>query len=161
MIFRAVYSQRRRSSGIVDGPDFRKGLLMLAARVRASFLIAFVGLLGVGAATAQSWEYRSYKPTHGVWDKNDFVVGTVTLQESEGKATLRISAGKLDACYRGILPANVTRTETTTTIEIVQPVPGCDQFRYIIRNDGSGGIKETKSGERWVKQFDPGLTPVK
>ena len=134
---------------------------MFTARIRASFLIVFVGLLCVGAANAQTWEYRSYKKTNGIWDKNNFSVGTATLKESDGKATLHISAGTTDVCYRGMLPAQVTRTETTTTIEVNQPVPGCDQFRYIIRNDGSGGSKEIKSGDRWVKAFDPGLTPAK
>jgi hypothetical protein len=43
-----------------------------------------------------------------------------------------------------------------------QTLSGCEQIRYVIRNDGSGGQRETKRGDKWVKDgFDHGLTPAK
>ena len=52
----------------------------------------------------------------------------------------------------------MTRTDATTTIEL-ELITGCDPTRYVIRNDGSGGIREVKRNERWVNDtFDHGLT---
>ena len=69
-------------------------------------------------------------------------------------------AGKLDVCYRGALPATVVKTDALTTIEVTRPVPGCESFRYTIRNDGSGGYKEVQQGEEWVRsRLDHDLTP--
>ena len=69
-----------------------------------------------------------------------------------------VIAGGQDACLRSEVPAIVTRTDATTTIEL-ELITGCDPTRYVIRNDGSGGIREVKRNERWVNDtFDHGLT---
>ncbi len=118
----------------------------------------------IGAsALAQSWEYKSYKRDRGgQWDRNNFTTGTIKLEESDGKATFRMIAGSVDACLRGELPATVTKTDTTTIIEPQQALAGCESFRYVIRNDGSGGRREVKRGDAWVNDtFDHGLTPAK
>ncbi len=139
-------------------------LVMLTASAALSLLLlAFAA--GTHAQTAtQSWEYKSYKKnaSGGSFDKDNFVAGTISVEEKDGQASFRMIAGKVDICYRGALPATVTRTDALTVIEVTQPVTGCEEFRYTIRNDGSGGFKETKIGDRWVKsRFDHGLTPVK
>jgi len=125
---------------------------------------AAAALLLAGAnALAQTWEYRSYKKNiAGQYETDKFVPGTISVEEKDGQGTFRMIAGRVDVCYRGGLPAKVTKTDETTFIEVTQPVPGCEAFRYTIRNDGSGGFKETLVGDRWVKsRFEHGLTPVK
>jgi hypothetical protein len=129
----------------------------------AAILIAAC-LLTAGPAQAQTWEYKSYKRggMGGSYDKDRFNLGTISVEEKDGKHFFRMVAGPVDVCYRGALPVTVTRTDETTTIEVIQAISGCEEFRYIIRNDGSGGIKQIKRGERWAEnKFDHGLTPVK
>ena len=132
---------------------------MHTSKIPIAFALAAIAISG--AAAAQTWNYKSYKKNStGQWDKNEFVAGTISVEEKDGEAFFTLSAGRTDLCYRGKLPASVTKTEAVTVIEVTQPVPGCEQFRYTIRNDGSGGIKETKTGDRWVKNgFDFDLTP--
>lgn len=132
--------------------------LSIAPTVAAATL-----LLACAALHAQTWEYRSYKKdSAGQYDRDRFIPGTISVEEKDGQGTFRMIAGRVDVCYRGGLPAKVTKTDEITFIEVTQPVPGCESFRYTIRNDGSGGFKETLVGERWVKStFEHGLTPVK
>lgn len=111
---------------------------------------------------AQSWEYKSYKKSGqgGQYDRTRFVAGTISLEEKDGKAFFRMVAGEVDACLRGEIPALVTRDETTLTIEPQFAIAGCERIRYVIRTDGSGGVREHLRGERWVNdKFDHGLTP--
>jgi hypothetical protein len=128
---------------------------------RAITLAAAVlgGLLFTSAVQAQTWEYKAYKKDRGgQWDRERFNVGSVSLQEKDGKAFFRMVAGGVDACLRDEVPAIVTKTDVATTIELVQ-IPGCEPTRYVIRNDGSGGIRELKRNERWINDtFDHGLT---
>jgi hypothetical protein len=119
----------------------------------------------LGALAEQSWEYKYYKlGAGGQYEKDRFVVGTVTLlDEKDGKGTVRILAGqgKGNNCTRGDLPATVTKTDATTTLEL-QLLQGCEETRYVIRNDGSGGEREIKRNDKWVKDgYDHGLTPAK
>ncbi|MET0207931.1 MAG: hypothetical protein ABW220_02750 [Burkholderiaceae bacterium] len=142
----------------------RHPLVVIAASAAVSLVLLAVAASAHAQATANSWEYKSYKKAGagGQYDKDNFVTGTIAVEEADGKASFRLIAGKVDVCYRGALPAVVTRTPELTTIEVTQPVPGCEEFRYTIRNDGSGGFKEVKVGDAWRKsRFDHGLTPVK
>jgi hypothetical protein len=132
----------------------------------AAAAAALVLLVHAAPASAQSqrWEYKSYKKaaSGGQYDKDNFVAGTIEVEQKDGQAAFRMFAGQVDVCYRGALPAAVTRTDELTVIEVTQPVPGCEVFRYTIRNDGSGGFKEVRLGDAWRKsRFDHGLTPVK
>jgi hypothetical protein len=129
--------------------------------------LVLAGLLALAAAApaqAQTWEYRSYKRSGqgGQFDPTRYVTGTISVEEKDGRSWFRMIAGSVDVCYAGALPVKVAKTDATTTIEVEQPVAGCEEFRYVINNDGSGGIKETRRGDRWAKsRFDHGLTPVK
>jgi hypothetical protein len=116
-----------------------------------------------GAAQAQTWEYKSYKKTMGgQYSKDSYVIGSISVEEKDGKSLFRFTAGAVDACLRGDVPANVTKTDTLTTIELAQPLAGCETIRYVIRNDGSGGEREVKRGDAWVKDgWDHALTPKK
>jgi hypothetical protein len=137
--------------------------MLLPTRLASGLSLALVLLVAAPSAAAQSWEYRSYKKNDaGQYEKGKFVTGTISIEQKDGQWWFRHSAGRSGRCYEPLLPASVTKTDATTTIEVTQPVPGCDEFRYVIRNDGSGGYKETKAGERWVRsRFDHGLTPAK
>ena len=133
-----------------------------ATALRCHRVLAVVGLsLACCAAFAQSWEYKSYKKSAtGQYDKSVFTTGAISVEQRDGQSYFRMIAGAVDVCYRGALPASVTKTDDTTTIEVTQPITGCEEFRYVIRNDGSGGYKEVRRGERWARStFDHGLTP--
>ena len=111
-------------------------------------------------------EYKSYikDRVSGQYTKDRFLTSTIHVEEKDGKATFRmISAGKGDPCIsQSDLPAEVQREADTTTITVTPPLAGCEPFRYIIQNDGSGGVRQHRRGERWSNDgFDHGLTPVK
>lgn len=124
-------------------------------------------LAATGAwAQTQTWDYKSYQKdrTSGQYSKERFLSSTITLEEKDGKATFRmITSGRGDPCInRSDLPAEVQRTAETLVITVLPPLAGCEPFRYVIRNDGSGGVRQHKREERWVDDgFDHGLTPRK
>ena len=54
------------------------------------------------------------------------------------------------------------RSADTLTITVLPTLAGCEPFRYVIRNDGSGGIKQIQHEGQWHNEkFDHGLTPHK
>ena len=127
-------------------------------------------LLGLAATSAwadkQSWDYKAYQKDRasGQYNKERFVTSTITLDEKDGAATFRmLTAGRGDPCVnKGDLPAEVQRDAETTTITVTPELAGCDAFRYIIRNDGSGGVRQFRREDRWLDDgLDHGLTPRK
>ena len=130
---------------------------------RARIAIALLALaLSASAGAAQTWDYKSYKKNGagGNFSKENFVLGTLSLEERDGKASVRLIAGTVDACLRGEIPVRVERADAATTIELQQPLAGCEAIRYVIRNDGSGGDREVRRGDQWVKDgWDHLLTP--
>ena len=84
-------------------------------RVAIGATLSMALTLAAVAVSAQTWEYKSYKKKGlgGNFDPNQFVIGTVTLEEKDGKATLAMNAGTMDACRRGEMPAAVTRGPST------------------------------------------------
>ena len=130
----------------------------------AHLTITLATLLACASAQAQTWEYKSYKKQGmgGQYNKDVFVAGTISVEEKDGKAFFSMNSGAVDACLRGSIPAVVTKTDETTIIEPQITLSGCEQFRYVIRNDGSGGIREHLRGDKWVNdKFDHALTPKK
>ena len=129
-------------------------------RVAIGATLSMALTLAAVAVSAQTWEYKSYKKKGlgGNFDPNQFVIGTVTLEEKDGKATLAMNAGTMDACRRGEMPAAVTRTDAEITIEPEISLAGCEKWRLVIRNDGSGGHRETWHADHWVlDKWDHGL----
>lgn len=129
-------------------------------------LACLAATASVALAQTQRWEYKSYlkDPVSGQYSKERFQSATVTVEEKGGKATFRmITSGRGDACIdRTELPAEVRRDEQTTTVTVLPPMVGCAPFRYVIRNDGSGGVRLHLRNEKWVSDgFDHGLTPLK
>ncbi len=135
-------------------PLYRAAPLALATLLAAAALAPL-------CAQAQTWEYKSYKRSlGGQYNKENFVVGTIKLEEKDGKATFFTNAGVMDACRRAEVPAQVTRTDAEITIEPEISLAGCEKFRLVIRTDGSGGRRELWRGDRWVdSKWDHGLTP--
>lgn len=71
-------------------------------------------------------------------------------------------ASALPCISRGALPAEVRKTEQTTTLTVTPLLADCEPFRDVIQNDGSGGVKQHKRGDNWIAdKFDHGLTPTK
>ncbi len=133
------------------------------ARVVCGAGLSMLVMFAATAVSAQTWEYKSYKKTMGgQYSKENFVVGTIGLEEKDGKATLRMVAGAVDACRRGEMPAQVTHTDAETIIEPEVALAGCERWRVVIRNDGSGGRREVWRGDAWKDTgWDHGLTPRK
>ncbi|QTN22862.1 hypothetical protein HZ992_22520 [Rhizobacter sp. AJA081-3] len=134
--------------------------LKRAARLALTALLSAMVLAPL-SAQAQTWEYKSYKRSlGGQYNKENFVVGTIKLEEKDGKATFFTNAGVMDACRRAEVPAQVTRTDAEITIEPEISLAGCEKFRLVIRTDGSGGRRELWRNDKWVdSKWDHGLTP--
>jgi hypothetical protein len=133
--------------------------------VQTGAFFAVVASASVFAQT-QSWDYKSYlkDPVTGQYAKEHFITSTITLVEKDGKATFRmIVAGKGDPCISAAdLPAEVERGPERLIVTVTPTLAGCAPFRYVIRNDGSGGVRMNRRNERWVPDgFDHGLTPTK
>lgn len=137
---------------------------------RRSRLTLALALAAASAASAesssQSWEYRSYQrdPTSGQYSKDRYRSSKITVEEVDGKAIFRMqTTGKGDVCFsRSELPAEVERTAEAIIVTVTPTLTGCEPFRYLIRKDGSGGIRMVLRNEKWVSDgLDHGLTPLK
>jgi hypothetical protein len=129
-----------------------------------TLISAAILLSAATAAFAQTWTYKSYKKggMGGQYDKERFVMGTIALEEKDGKAFFSVNAGTTDQCLRGSIPAVVTKSDATTTIEPQSGLAGCERIRYVIRNDGSGGERQVWRGDAWKDdRFDHDLKPAK
>lgn len=92
--------------------------------------------------------------------------GVMSIEEVHGKAILKFAIGNSSwqrfagICFRGV-GATVVYTKTTTTIKAKPDMRGCDEFRFVIKNDGTGGQQFVQRGGEWVSDgFDHRLTPV-
>ena len=138
----------------------------LRPSTRAAVCFALAAASTVALAERQTWDYKSYLKDRisGLYSKDRFVTSTISVDEKDGKTVFRmISPGRGDPCInQAELPAEVQRDAETTTITVNPPLAGCEPFRYVIRNDGSGGVRQHRRDERWVDDgFDHGLTPKK
>ena len=123
--------------------------LQSLARIIGGTTLSVAILFAATAVSAQTWEYKSYKRSlGGQYNKDNFVTGSIKLEEKDGKATVQINAGAMDACRRAELPAQVSRTDTEITIEPEVPMSGCEKWRVVIRTDGSGGPAQKRRSQR-------------
>lgn len=132
--------------------------------MKTTFRFALAGLLlaAAGASAAQSWTYLGTRKGGLSRVAGETAQAVATLEEKEGKATFRLVGGPDTICLRGEMPAQVTRSDATITIEPQFPLPDCEVFRLVIRTDGSGGERQVKRGDGWVNgKADHGLKPVK
>lgn len=132
---------------------------------RLAALALLTATAGSGWAQTQSWNYKSYlrDRASGQYSKENFRSSTIMLTEKDGKAVFRMLTAGRDICISASdMPADVERTPELTIIVVKPPVAGCEPFRYEIRNDGSGGVRMNRKGERWVSDgLDHDLTPAK
>jgi hypothetical protein len=106
-------------------------------------------------ASAQTWNYQS----NLIIDGRISAPGHITLENRDGRNVLIMAAGNLNICYQGLLDVEVTRSEATTTIAIPPKLIGCEEVRFVIKNDGTGGRRETKRGANWAwDRFERNLT---
>ena len=138
------------------------------SRFHSLISLAGAAAFAVTAAQAQDWNYKSYikDPLSGTYDITKFRTSTISLKdEKDGKATFRMitSANRPDKCIAaGDLPAEVERSAETLTITVLPPLTGCEPFRYVIKNDGSGGVRLSRRNDQWLPDgFDHDLTPKK
>lgn len=130
----------------------------ILTRVGIAAALAF----SLGAASAQSWNFDSTRKGGRGKGAGEISHGVVTLEERDGKAFVRLVGGPDNPCLRGEMPARVTRSAETTTIEPQMPLPDCEVFRLVIRNDGSGGEREVRRGDAWAPgKSEHGLTAVR
>ncbi len=130
----------------------------------ASLWLPLALALVAAAASAQTWDYKAWKrDKSGQYDRNSFALGTLEVKEAgDGTATLRLALPQTDACVRSALPAKVERGDETTIVTVTDILAGCEKFRYVLRNDGSGGTREVMRGGEWRSDgFDHGLTKQK
>ncbi len=138
------------------------------ARPEMSRTIALLcaAMLAAPCASAQTWDYKSYQkdPRNGQYDKDRFRTTTISIEEKDGAWTFHMTTpGKGDPCIsRGSLPADVQKTDEATVITVKPLLADCESIRYVIKNDGSGGVRQRQRDGQWVSDgFDHGLTPAK
>ena len=133
---------------------------------RRACVLVCAGALVAPFANAQTWDYKAYQkdPRNGQYDATRFRTTTISIEEKDGQWSFRMTnPGKGDPCIsRGALPAEVQKSDQATVITVTPPLADCKAFRYVIQNDGSGGVKQYQHGDKWVAdKFDHGLTPTK
>ena len=126
---------------------------------RLWFLSLFLGLLApTQTAAAQTWTYQLFSSSTG----EPMGLSYITLEERAGKASFRMTGVELSVCYRQTLPATVTKTQATTIIEVPPAFASCDHIRFVIKNDGTGGQREIRTGSDWAWDgLERRLTPQK
>lgn len=136
-----------------------KSVLLLNAAAVAAVVASSVG--GCASPDMRITEYRYNVYNNGGYF---FGEGRLELHESPEGASVRIVSGTpgVSQCVSVLHPAKVTRDETYTTIVSQPAFANCDEEKYQIRNDGSGGVRYGFANGDWVKdQFNRGLTPKK
>lgn len=114
---------------------------------------------------SQSWTYRAYRAVSG---SSNVAIGVLTLEEVSGKAVVRFALnfggqfGSTDSCISQDLDATVKRSPAITFIEATPRLRGCPEYRFEIKNDGTGGQTFVRSGTEWIHDGqDHILTPRK
>lgn len=124
-------------------------------------------LLAATPSLAQTWNYKAYpRDRNGLYDKNRFLTGTISFkEEKDGKGLFRmiIASSRPDPCTAASdVPAEVERTPDTVTITVLPTLQGCESFRYVLKADGSGGVRMYRRNDEWKPDgFDHDLTLAK
>jgi hypothetical protein len=115
----------------------REALLLLGAWVAMPTLV-----------WAQTWNYVSVGP-----DGKESPA-SIKLTEKDGAATFQMHAPQLNACWKVQLKATVERTATTIIITPEPPLRDCEQVRFVIKADGTGGHRQSRrdAGAEWVTE---------
>lgn len=130
----------------------------------AALLVPLLLLAAAGAAAAQAWSYKSYPRDRlsGQYLKDKWVEASITLDEKDGQASfMMITPGRGDPCFSNVrMPAEVERGPDVLVLTVKPQLAGCQPFRYRIRTDGSGGVRQFWRNDAWHDDgLDHGLTP--
>jgi hypothetical protein len=91
-----------------------------------------------------TWNYRAYS------NGKPYGMMYFTLDEKSGEYIFQVaSSASMDSCYRSPMKAVVIGDEATLTITPIFPMNGCGDARFVVKTDGSGGIRENKEGGVW------------
>jgi len=94
------------------------------------------------AASAQDWEVMTYYLGQP-WQK-----GLLRLTETApGQHKVKLVVPNLDECHRREWTAQVERGPTELIIYAKPMLAGCNETRWVIRTDNSGGRWEYKQGD--------------
>ena len=118
---------------------------LLATSLVAALLLAFAAASeGYAQTTApissQSRNYKTYS-TDG-----RMTLAWITVEPKDGGFSFRMVGSFLATCVRTALKTTFEKNEATTIITPVPITPDC-LARYVIKNDGTGGVRETKVGD--------------
>jgi hypothetical protein len=132
--------------------------LKLSTSARFIFLLAMALIASTtSGATTTEWTYQSYDINSG----NIANPGYLTLEESDKGATLKIFVPALVKCFSQTLDAIVERTAKFITITTTPAIPGCDQNRFVLKVDGTGGTRYTKVNDKWVRDTRERILTIK
>jgi hypothetical protein len=132
--------------------------LKLSNKFRSIFLCASIMIAATfSSATTTEWNYMSYNVNSGAIADP----GYLSLEESDKGATLKIFVPTLVKCFSQTLDAVVQRTDKSITITTTAAIHGCDQNRFILKVDGTGGIRQTKVNDKWVTDKRDRLLTIK
>lgn len=109
--------------------------------LRSLLLFMCIGIAAIDA-NAQTWFYQSYAKA------GPTVPGYIALREEAGKSVLTMVVQGLNKCLQGALDSTVV-VGATTTIITIGPRPGCEEVRFVIKNDGTGGQREIRTKGEW------------
>jgi|SRR5450631_192772 hypothetical protein len=127
--------------------------------IRKVICISVAGLLASALASAESWDYRTYAPGSASRLGGASAPGYLTLQEKAGESRINIVAPNLNACYESELQASVERTDQSIVITVMPRFPSCEEVRFVIKADGTGGVRQVKRGGAWADDgTERGLT---
>ena len=133
--------------------------------MRTLVLLASTALLAATAhADTQRWNYKSYPrdKLSGQYLKDKFMLATVEVEEQDGQARfLMTTPGRGDPCISNVrLPAEIEREDGVLVLTVKPTLAGCEPFRYRIRTDGSGGVRQHLRDGTWRSDgLDHDLTP--
>lgn len=124
-----------------------KSLRFITFAVLAAFALA-----AQAQAKTESWNYQSYDSTG---QKSS--IGYITVAEDNGEASFKMFAAYLNNCYKATLKATVERTSEAVIVHVPPRYAGCDDIRFVLKPDGTGGKRQVLNGDSWV---DDGLDRV-
>lgn len=116
---------------------------------RAGLVVALGVTAAASSVDAQTWNYQGAQHIDAF---GPAVMGQISLEEVGGEYRFRMQHLNADPCYRSPMKASVERAPSTITITPAPLVRGCDQVRFVLNTDGTGGFREFLSDGQWRRE---------
>jgi hypothetical protein len=101
----------------------------------------------------QSWEYR-YLVTNvnriGLEIFGTINTAYLLVEYGSGRPSVRLELLHPLYCYRGELNASIVETNVSTVITVPSQARDCEESRFVLKKDGSGGQREIRQGSSWI-----------